>query len=63
MREITVWYRKDKDGIFVHNHIEDGHVKELKPIPKYITQNSWINEEWEKHFGFLDDNDCVIITD
>ncbi len=51
MKKITVWRRKNEDGVFEHNHIEDGWIEGEYPIPT----NIWYGEK-EVELSLLDVN-------
>jgi hypothetical protein len=53
--KITVWNRWS-NGVYVHNHIEDGWVHGDKPTPKSDGQQSWLNADWSKHYAYLVNN-------
>lgn len=54
--EITVWERKNEQGEFEHNHIEDGHVPTDQPLPHSPTQErAWKHAEWKRTYAYLID--------
>ena len=56
--KITVWRRLTKSG-YQHNHIEEGHVENNKPIGQPHQTRSWKDGEWEKEWMWLNDNNEV----
>lgn len=53
--EVTIWYRKTKNG-WEHNHIEDGWIFGSSPTPKDEGQaKAWKKAEWKRNWGFLID--------
>jgi hypothetical protein len=48
--EITVWEKKNKTGVFEHNHIQDGFDPcEIEPKPITDAQKkAWRNADWRK---------------
>ena len=49
MQQVTCWYKYNpKKDLFEFNHIEDGEVATLKPLPKgnFPLQNDWKNYTW-----------------
>lgn len=61
MKPITIWRCKDKKkGIFRHNHMEGGHVVGDKPIPKFPNQKTWLNNEWESEFAWLNEKNIIV---
>ena len=49
-QEITLWYLCGKNWQF--NHIEDGHVKQDKPIGDARQTRVWANQKWSKQFVY-----------
>ena len=60
MKPITVWDCKNKEGVFEFNHIEDGHVDNNKPIPKFPAQEGWKKKEWHRTYCYLNDKQEVV---
>lgn len=60
---VTVWSRVDKSGEAQFNHLEEGHSDTDTPTAKTEDQKkAWGKGEWEKKFGYLDDN-CVVVEE
>lgn len=64
MSPITLWFRwvKDKehpDGWFSFNHLEDGHSETDKPVPKFPSQNGWLNSIWKREHSLLSDGKVI----
>lgn len=36
-----------------YNHLEIGHSTNLKPTPKFASQNSWLKSDWKKEHCLL----------
>jgi len=56
--KVTVWYRINKKGEQLHNHIEDGWIEGDYPLPvnpEYVNQKAWGNEKWEWEHKYLID--------
>lgn len=55
MDPVTVWHRFDEDKkVFVHNHIEQGHVFGPTPVPKSDHQQaSWKGAYWRKYYATM----------
>ena len=62
MIPITVWKKLNtKTGIYEHNHIEDGHVVNKKPIGKFKHQAKlWMSQDWLREYAFLNDNNTIV---
>ena len=62
MKEIIVWRRFDnKIKKFIHNHIEDGHINNSKPIGKFKHQTvSWSSGKWEREEAYLDKGNNIV---
>ena len=72
MNKITVWtlktkiIEKDSAGnavesfVWLHNHIEDGHIEADKPTVKFPEQNGWKGGTWRKEFAHLDDHNKIM---
>lgn len=72
MNKITVWtiktkiISKDADGssieniLWLHNHIEDGHIEADKPTIRFPSQNGWKSGIWKKTFAHLDTNYKIV---
>jgi hypothetical protein len=39
-----------KEGVYKHNHIEDGINENPKPTPKHENQKIWLDQDWAKKF-------------
>jgi hypothetical protein len=51
---ITLWSRKNEEGVFEHNHIENGHCDSVRPTPKHENhKKAWAKGEWKAEFAFL----------
>ena len=60
-RPVTLWYRwNDKEKAYKYNHLEEGWNSDIKPIPKFESQNIWNQFRWAKEFANLDKNNVVI---
>ena len=58
--EVTLWYRII-DGNIVYNHLESGHSKSDKPVPKNQSQkSSWSNGKWSKRIWFMNSSNEVL---
>jgi hypothetical protein len=55
MKSITLWKCKNREGIYEHNHIEDGHVDGDKPKLRFPSQSLWKNGEWIKIHCWIKD--------
>jgi len=56
MKPITIWYKYNADRKeYEHNHIEDGHVDNATPIPKFDSQKCWNGFKWKKNSVWLHD--------
>jgi len=56
--KITVWIKLN-NGVYEHNHIEEGHSFNQKPTPKFDSQKSWLNNQWLKKHAYLVNNKIV----
>lgn len=52
---ITIWYRRDEDGVYQHNHLEDGYDEaRTKPTPKVTEHNkAWKSGKWAQQRAML----------
>lgn len=52
---ITIWYRRDEDGVYQHNHLEDGYDEtRTKPTPKVPEHNkAWKSGKWAQQRALL----------
>ena len=51
---VTLWDRRNKDGGFDFNHLENGHSAQSAPTAKFPEQaRSWNNAIWQKTFAHL----------
>lgn len=50
---VTIWYRKDDNGVYQQNHLEDGFNDKVKhPTSKVPEHNKiWKNGKWAKAFA------------
>jgi hypothetical protein len=59
MKPVTIWKTKE-DDIWIHNHIEDGHISNHIPTIKFPTQNGWKNKTWLKEFCYINENYQIV---
>lgn len=51
---ITVWSRKNADGEYEHNHIEDGHATTKLPKPKCDNHvKAWAKGDWKAEHAHI----------
>ncbi len=58
-KKITVWYCKNKKGIFEHNHFEYGHLDTTHPTPMFESQKVWLNREWKSKHKYLNSDNVI----
>jgi hypothetical protein len=61
MDDITLWYRKNKNGQWDYNHFCFGHDKSKTPSPKHINQEkAWKSGEWSSYGAVIKNNFYVM---
>lgn len=60
-KEVTLWYRQGKDGLWEYNHLEYGHILSRdKPMPNCAEQSkAWANGHWDPQLAWLEDGKVV----
>lgn len=57
MMPVTMWYRRNEEGIFEFNHIQNYHTDDDKPAANFDNQKkAWKNGTWRKAFAYLANN-------
>jgi hypothetical protein len=61
MKAITIWKKfNEKEQVWKHNHIQDGHVVGNKPLGNKEQTTAWSKGTWMFFHKYLDSNQVII---
>jgi hypothetical protein len=60
MKPITLWRCKNREGRFEHHHLEEGHASAERPTPKFPSQESWINKQWQRIHAWMNEKNEIV---